>query len=388
MANLNDGKIRIAFVIDQIFYPTAGTENQVLRLIKLLDKKLFIPYLVVLHPSPWLTKNSNSFETYSLGIKKVISIKSIIEMFKLVFWLRKKNISIIQTFFKDSNIIGILSGAAARVPCILSSRRNIGYDSSSKDIWISRLLDSFVDYYMANGDKVKEYVVKHEKVQANKMKVFYNLIDLRSNAYSTEDKETKKALRVKDNNIVFLMIANLRPVKSHRFLLEAIHKLYADIPNGKFILVGGDPSGKKVEDTEEFIVAREMGLDNKVTFCGLQEDIKAFLEIADVGVLCSSSEGFSSTLLEYISYGLPCIATDVGSNCEIVVDGFNGILVKNGDIDGLCNAILKMYSNTSLRKKMGENSKKHFMLNFQPDTMIKRIEHFYISEFRTAQMDT
>jgi glycosyltransferase involved in cell wall biosynthesis len=60
----------------------------------------------------------------------------------------------------------------------------------------------------------------------------------------------------------------------------------------------------------------------------------------DIGVLCSQSEGFSNSILEFLAVGLPCVATDVGGNREAVGDA--GRIVPNDDVQELAREILAL----------------------------------------------
>ena len=73
--------------------------------------------------------------------------------------------------------------------------------------------------------------------------------------------------------------------------------------------------------------------------------------------------------------GLPVLATDIDANKEQIIDNYNGILYKRGNIDDLASAINKL-SNPVLRKKMGMNA-----MNYMSD---KYTMQNYISEFVTA----
>ena len=52
---------------------------------------------------------------------------------------------------------------------------------------------------------------------------------------------------------------------------------------------------------------------------------------SDIGILASDEEGFSNAILEYMSYKLPVIATDVGGNSEAINHGYTGYIVRKGD---------------------------------------------------------
>ena len=78
-------------------------------------------------------------------------------------------------------------------------------------------------------------------------------------------------------------------------------------------------------------VLRAAGIESLAWFAGARNDVPAMLRGMDCFVLPSLAEGISNTILEAMATGLPVIATEVGGNCELVVDGVTGSLVPPAD---------------------------------------------------------
>lgn len=76
-------------------------------------------------------------------------------------------------------------------------------------------------------------------------------------------------------------------------------------------------------------------------------------------VMTSNYEGFGMVLVEAMSCGVPAVAFDCQCGPrDIVCHGERGLIVKNGDIEGLAEAMMKLMSDDELRRKMGENAKR------------------------------
>ena len=367
--------IRIAFVIDEIGQATDGTEIQVLQMIQRLDPQRFRAHLVALRPSPALDATRTCCEVKQLHVSRLFSPRGIKALFTLRSWLRANRVSIVQTFFKDANVLGLLAAALAGVPLRLSSRRSLPYEDRRRDKLIYKLMDPFVHYYMANGSGVRDHLTCVEGVAPERVRVFYNVLDRGIEKLAAgRDHPTRR------EHVVFLMVANFRPVKGHAFLIESVLSVRARLPHARFVLVGGGPRGEPGPPAEIRDIVARAGLTDSFVFEGLQTDLGRFLALADVGLLCSSSEGFSSALLEYLAMGLPCIATDVGSNRETVLDGWNGFLVPYGNREALGRALVALHDNENLRRAMGQRGRSHFEGNFQPATQMEMLERFYRAE--------
>jgi glycosyltransferase involved in cell wall biosynthesis len=76
-------------------------------------------------------------------------------------------------------------------------------------------------------------------------------------------------------------------------------------------------------------------------------------------VMSSHYEGFPMVMIEAMACGLPAVCFDFKCGPrDIITEGENGLVVKDGDIDGLAEAIVKLMKNDELRRKMGANAKK------------------------------
>lgn len=127
----------------------------------------------------------------------------------------------------------------------------------------------------------------------------------------------------------FLFVGRLVPAKNLFALLDAFSTLLLSHPQASLRIVGGGPLETALKTR-----VRALGIGANVHFAGHRNDIEAVLAEADVGVLPSSVEGLSNTLLECMASGLPMIASRV-SGSEDLVTPANGWLFEPGDHAGL-----------------------------------------------------
>jgi len=107
-------------------------------------------------------------------------------------------------------------------------------------------------------------------------------------------------------------------------------------------------------------------------------------------VLPSRTEGLSNALLEAMSHGLPCIATRVGGNEELLESrqepispgafaiGKGGLLVNSEDVEGLAQAILFLVRNQELREEIGRRAQAYVEENYS----IERVADRYIALYQ------
>lgn len=153
---------------------------------------------------------------------------------------------------------------------------------------------------------------------------------------------------IKDWDII--SIALLKPVKGISYLIKAI----ARINDLKLIIVGDGPERRDLESLSSYL-----GLNDRIFFQGMVDHslIWDYLQRAKVFVLPSISEGCPRVLMEAMVCGLPIVATEVGGNPEVVVNGVNGFLVPPRDEEALAAAIKLVLKDNDLQKRISKENK-------------------------------
>jgi len=366
--------IKIAFVIDTIETPAAGTERQLLLLLNNLDKTRFEPYLICLRNSSWLKEQNFFFPVIILNLKSLFSLKFISSLFKFRRLYKEKRFDIIQTFFKDTNVFGTVAAKFAGCPVIISSRRNIGYWHSKFDIKILRFLRRWTSHYLANSNTAKEQTVMVEKVSSEKIKVIYNALDLEKFKDINPALRTKQRQlwKIEDNEILIGSIANLRKVKNIDAIITAATKLCQNFSNLKFVVIG---EGEEREHLQKLI--KMNSLTEKFLLPGRYENIIPCLAAFDIAVLVSSSESFSNVLIEYMAAGLPIVASDVGGNSEAIVDNESGLLYRLANPDELVKSVTRIINDRELTDKLKTNARKRAWENYRKEEIIQQYEDYY-----------
>jgi glycosyltransferase involved in cell wall biosynthesis len=113
-------------------------------------------------------------------------------------------------------------------------------------------------------------------------------------------------------------------------------------------------------------------------------EILYFYKLFKVKVLPSITEGLSQALLEAMAMGVPVIATAAAGNLDLIRDGENGLLFRDGDIHGLAEKINELLDNQPLRKKIIEQGKTTALKNFNIDRTVTSYETFFNDMIKEA----
>ena len=111
---------------------------------------------------------------------------------------------------------------------------------------------------------------------------------------------------------------------------------------------------------------------------GSKSDIESYINVLDICVLSTFTEGISNSILEYMALGKPVVATSGGGTNEIVEDLKTGFLISPGNPEELAEKILILLNDDILRATMGKNGRDRIQETFSIDIMKEK----FISEYK------
>lgn len=154
-----------------------------------------------------------------------------------------------------------------------------------------------------------------------------------------------------------LFVANIRPEKGLDVLLTAMEKVRTTVDAELEVVGYGDPADLGDDVNRQFTRAAEEGWATHPGPRAFGPDLFQHFADADLFVLPSRSEGTPRVLVEARAFGCPAVATRVGGIPTSMRDGEDGLLVEPDDADGLADAILRLYHDEPLRRRLGENGR-------------------------------
>jgi glycosyltransferase involved in cell wall biosynthesis len=369
-------KIKIAFVIDLISEHPGGTEKQLLLLLKYLDRERFEPYLILLRNDRPVPPDLAGIQVYVTNFLSFVSIKSYYNLYILSRFLKREKIRILQTYFRDGNIVGIMGAWLAGVHTIIASRRNQGFWHNRKEIIILRLLNRLVTCFIANSQAIKIYTHQVEHVPLDKITVIYNGYEEAASCPPVTKEEvllTAMRTAAAEQRRVIVQVSNLREVKRIDVLIRAaalVRQQKADI---LFLIIGEGPERDRLSG-----LIKELDLSEHVCLAGFRKDVKDILERSNIGILCSDSEGLSNTIIEYMAAGLPVVCTAVGGNVELIEHNKQGFLFKPGDHQDLAACLLLLLQDPELARTMGQAAARRARDTFGVRRYITATEQFFL----------
>ena len=297
---------------------------------------------------------------------KIIDFKFFFDLFAWLSFIRfvheyKPDIVISHLWY--SNTISRIVSKVCGITTHLVFEHNV-YDlvKSKKMFLIDRILQSFSTKIIAVSETVKESLLRNG-IRHDRILVVHNGVDTSRYLNIRSDNQNDKFLA--RDEFVYIFIGRLIKQKGIDVLLEAFRKI-----NSGVLLVVGDGA-----DKEMLLRYRDrIGLQNRVHFLGIRQDVPNLLAIADCFVLPSRYEGLPIVLIEAMVSGKAIIISDFESGKELINNGENGLIVPRENSEILSLAMRKMYEDTNLRSRLGNQAgldAKKFSIKYHVDALLR-----------------
>jgi phosphatidylinositol alpha-1,6-mannosyltransferase len=184
------------------------------------------------------------------------------------------------------------------------------------------------------------------------------------------------AKRIKNDQKVILTVGRLVERKGHEVVLEALPAIVERYPNVKYLIIGKGLLERKLKN-----IVEKRKLCHVVEFHGEVDNIADFYGNCDVFIMPSrfiekkgDVEGFGLVFLEANFFGKPVIAGNSGGISDAVIDGETGILVNPENPKEIADAVLKLFDDPKLARKLGEQGRKRVLEEFTWDRAAEIIE--------------
>jgi len=364
-------------VTDCLTHIHAGAERQIYELAKGIDKDRFRLTIVSLEcggTAPKELIEQTGCRLKAFPVKRIYGFSGVINGVRFLRFLKEDLPDILMTYHFSSDIWGSVLGRMAKVPVIISNRRDTGFWRRRHHVWAYRMTSRWVAQVVVNARASQEKFVKEEGLVPGSLTLIPNGVAAIDDGDLNTDEQWKllSDLDVKEEDQIILHVANLKRVKGHRYLLEALVGVIPRFRHTKLIVVGEDNMQGSIQR-----YAESLGISSNVIFLGKRSDVKELLSFSDICVLPSLSEGLSNAVMEYMAAGKPVIATAVGGNTDLVQHGETGWLVEKANADALQSALCALLQDVQMRERMGAAGRVKVLKDFPMEKMVRRYEKLF-----------
>lgn len=342
--------MRIAFLTTSTL--VGGAEVQVLALADRLRARGHETIIISLIPAGPLDAEAKKLgiATHSLGMRPGIPDPR--ALLRLARELRAWRPDILHSHMVHANLLARLVRPLTRVPVLICTVHNMDEGGAIR-MGAYRLTNRLADLTTIISHAAADRFARIGAIPRDRLRVLPNGVDTSRFRPRPELRGAlRKELGVGDE-FLWLAVGRFEPAKDYPNLLAAFAEVVAHRPRAVLALAGHGFLQEAMERKAE-----SLGIKGQVRFLGLRRDVPELMSAADAYVMSSAWEGLPMVLLEAASSGLPIVATDVGGNREVVVDGENGLLVPARDAAALGLAMRRAMGTSSAElQTMGERGR-------------------------------
>lgn len=348
-----------------------GTEKRTICLLKYIKREIFEPVLCV-----WEKKGVYAQDipqhTKLYAIKRHYKIFTLLNMFKVI---KKERPDIV-----FGNMWGINTAAIIALKMMIFKRQVklivgiVTNPSYFKHQRLVRLLYRSADLIVANSYGIRECLISSWKIPKEKIHMIHNGIDIEN--IDKLSFETVNHAWVKNNFNLIVTVGRLFKPKGLPYLLEAL-RIVNKKKTAYLIIIGRGEEEERLK-----VLAKEMGIDERVDFLGFKKNPFKYIANADLFVLSSLWEGFPNVLLEAMACQTPVISADAPYGpAEIIEDNVSGYLVPPADSARLAEKILYVLENSDKQDDIIREARQKIEKNFSVHKMVKNYEKLFYSVY-------
>lgn len=163
----------------------------------------------------------------------------------------------------------------------------------------------------------------------------------------------------------------LHPQKNLDVLLDIWPEVYHRA-GASLVLVGTGPEAERLAKR-----ARAENPPGAIQFTGAVADPAEYLRAADLFVLPSVAEGMSNALLEAMASGLPCLASAIGGNDDLIESGNTGLLLPPHDREAWTEEVVNLLAQPDRAQRMGQEARRRIEEQYALPVVVDRYLALY-----------
>ena len=357
-----------------------GMEGGVVNLVNKIDDNLFKFSICCLEKSGVLEEKilPERRKLFVMGKKSGVAYSLPL---RLAWLFRKERVDIVHTHNFTTYLYGGIGAILGRVPYIIQGEHGdlpLQKDRASIMRW-RRCLSHFTTLFHTVSARLKEELIEWVGVKPEKIFSILNGVDL-AKFRIINPSLIRKRLGLKEEDFVIGAVGRLNYLKNYPLLISALPQMKERVEGLKVIFIGEGPEKDSLS-----VLARRLKVIDIIKFLGFRTDIPELLNATDLLIQPSLSEGMSNTILESMACGKPVVASDVGGNKEVVVDGVTGYLFPSERRDILEEKLISLAGDEEKRYQMGIAGRKRVEGRFSLNRMVKGYEDFYKHIYYSAR---
>jgi glycosyltransferase involved in cell wall biosynthesis len=293
------------------------------------------------------------------------SPKAILTMHKVA---QEYGADLLHTHLTRATYMGFFAGALGHIPVVASMH------VFTRD-WAYRFLPRKHLSYVAVSDHLRRALMS-AGVPGRSVTTVHNGTTFDRETYAATpagDLSVRAELALPADAQVVALFGRVDPFKGHEVLVDSVPAIVSRNPKAYFVLVGAAEPSIQQSLWERATI---LGVEDRLRFTGVRQDVPRLMAAADVVTLPSISEACSMAIIEAMAMGKPVVATRAGGNPELIEDGVTGLLVERSP-EPLANALSGLLQEPDRTLAMGDAAYNRAVEHFSAQAMVRNMEELY-----------
>jgi glycosyltransferase involved in cell wall biosynthesis len=368
----SDLPTRIAFCITEL--EPGGAERCLVELATRLDRRQFEPVVYCLGPRPAGNPGSlvDKLESAHISVH-CFDARRLAALPTLLSSLRRRMKQdaphIVQTFLFHANVLGALAARRAGVKRVVTGIR-VAEKRATWHLVLARWGDRWVDRHVCVSRSVRDFSSARGRLPIDKLVVIPNGVDVAR--FAGAKPASPASLGRTGNRRLIACVGRLDEQKGVAWLLEAMPRVFAEVPGLELALVGEGPLRGRLES-----LAAQLGIADRVLFAGYRDNVPEILAASELVVLASRWEGMPNAVLEAMASGRPVVATDVAGVREALGEAADGQIVPPDDPREFARKVTAILGDNELASRLGQANQQRARQYFSLSAMVEAYERLY-----------
>ena len=369
--------IKVLHIITKLEF--GGAQGNTLYTVGHLDKDLFDAKLAAGPGGILDSKVPPGSIIYARHLTRRINpVNDFLALFELRGIIRAEKPAIVHTHSSKAGILGRLAALLAGARVIVHTFHGFGFHERQSIlkkrfyIFLEKFCALFTDAMIFVSNANMAYARRYGIGSEARYSLIRSGVPLKNYPAGINRAVKRRELGVPEDAVLVVNLGNFKPQKNPGDFIAAAGRLTGAHKDAVFMLVGG---GESLEAARA--AARNAGLERRLIFPGWRQDSADILAAADIFTLTSLWEGLPRSLVEAIKTGLPSVCYKTDGVTDILLDGVNGYVTEQGDLDTFCLRLGELIAKPQLRAKMSAKAAGADLSEFDIDHMVRQQEALY-----------
>lgn len=284
---------------------------------------------------------------------------------------------IVHTHSSKAGVLGRLAARLEGVPHVVHSIHGFGFGAHQvapvRAVFLAaeRLAARWTEAFIAVSRRNAADGVVLGLFDPQQVRVIRSGIDLAAFRHPSGGAAVRRELGIPEQAPVVVQVSCFKPQKAPERFVRAAALVSALCPEAHFLLVGDGVLRPQLER-----LRGELGLLGRLHLPGWRRDVPSVLAAASVATLTSRFEGLPRVAVEALAAGVPVVAMAVEGVEEVVRDGVDGFVVREGDVAALADRVTLLLRDGTLRASMAARAGET-VAEWDRDVMVRQQEELY-----------